>query len=125
VKNGARLLVNPRLVTEEGWLPVYRSIRGIPRKLLRGLIHEALSRVEEICPEALPSGLRKRHHLLSLPQALCAIHRPESLDSLQEARRRVDFEQMLLYLMRIRLVQQQRERKDSALWNIFWRILRS
>ena len=107
VKNGARLLVNPRLVTEEGWLPVYRSIRGIPGKLLRGLIHEALSRVEEICPEALPSGLRKRHYLLSLPQALCAIHRPESLESLQEARRRVDFEQMLLYLMRIRLVQQQ------------------
>ena len=50
IKNGRRQMLNPQIVNEPGWLPVYRPVKGIPAKAFRKMMKEALSAVEETCP---------------------------------------------------------------------------
>ncbi len=97
-KNGRVQLQNARLVTEPGWIPVYRAVQGVPAATLRSMMREALRDREVCCPETLPETFRLRHHLCSLSDALWQAHFPDSLERLQAARRRFAFEGMLMYL---------------------------
>ena len=92
IKNGRRSLLNPRVVEQPGWIPVYRTIKGFPAKSFHQLMHEALSCAEQVCPETLPRSFRERYELAGLDQALQNVHFPESLEALREARRRLAFE---------------------------------
>ena len=96
-KNGRRMLVNPQKVTERSIQPVYRAIRGIPAKTYREIVTAALSQTDDCCPESLPGPLRLRHGLCERNFAIRQAHFPDSLESLKIARRRLSFEQMLLY----------------------------
>lgn len=98
MKNGRRALQNPVVVTEPGWTPVYRPVKGIPAKSLRGIIRAALSSTELSCPETLPLSFREKHGLTDLHTALRQAHFPDSLELLKAARRRLSFENMLMYL---------------------------
>ena len=97
VKQGRRVLQNPQLVQEPSIQPVYRAFRGIPAKTFRHLMETALSQVDDCCPETLPRSLRLRHGLCELNYALRQAHFPDSLEALKLARRRLAFEQMLMY----------------------------
>ena len=98
-KNGRRCLQNPRIVTDSGLIPVYRKVPGIPQKSFRSLMEQAVRQAETIHPEILPEEFRQQHHLCSAETALREIHFPSSPESLGEAKRRINFEQMLLYLV--------------------------
>ena len=108
-KNGRRSLVNPRIITERGWAPIYRPMKGFPGKNFQAMMQEALSAVEEICPETLPRSFRERHGLIPLGSAIRETHFPRELESLKAARRRLDFESMLMYLMGVQIFQQQKQ----------------
>ena len=100
VKNGKRSLQNPRFaLPEEGLVPVYRSVKGFPAKAFRKLIQSALEQVDDCCPETLPESFRLRNHLCELNYAIRQAHFPENTDALIIARRRLSFEQILLYLV--------------------------
>ena len=99
VKNNRRMLQNPRFASaDEGLVPVYHSIRGFPAKSFRKLIRNVLSKVDDCCPETLPNEFRVQYHLCELNYAIRQAHFPDSLSALQIARRRLSFEQILLYL---------------------------
>ena len=53
--------------------------------------------MDDCCPETLPSSLRLRHGLCELNFAIRQAHFPDSFESLRTARRRLAFEQMLMY----------------------------
>ena len=127
VRNNRRVLQNPKIVqTGEGYVPVYRTIKGFPAKSFRKLIQTALDNVDDCCPETLTTGFRIRHHLCELNYAIRQAHFPESMNALQIARRRLSFEQILLYLVFVTLAGSSRQqgipftfsRKDiSAYWD--------
>ena len=96
-KKGRRVLQNPVVVTELSIQPVYRAVRGIPAKSFRAMMEQALAQVDDTCPETLPNSLRLRHGLCELNFALRQAHFPASLENLKLARRRLAFEQMLMY----------------------------
>ncbi len=99
IKNNRRTLQNPRIVQPgEGFVPVYRTIKGFPAKSFRKLIMNALEEVDDCCPETLPVSFRMRNHLCELNYAIRQAHFPDSLNALQIARRRLSFERVLLYL---------------------------
>ena len=108
-RNSRRSMLNPRIVTRQEWMPVYRPIRGFPAKTFYELIDEALSAVEEICPETLPRSFRDRYSLIGLHDALRWIHFPENTEQLTKARRRLDFENNLIYLMGVSIFRQQKQ----------------
>ena len=100
IKNSRRVLQNPKFVTEtEGLIPVYRSIKGFPAKTFRKLVTDALSKVDDCCPETLPKNLRIRWHLCELNYAIRQAHFPDNCEALRIARRRLSFERILLYLV--------------------------
>lgn len=77
--------------------PIYSLTEGLTNKQFRLFVHEALqtdSLARE--PEILPPSLLSKRKLLSAPQALKAIHFPNSIAELESARRRLAYEEFLL-----------------------------
>lgn len=96
-KQGRIRMMSPIRVQERGILPVYRALGGIPPKTMRELMKQALSQLEDCCPETLPEILRIKYQLCERNFALRQAHFPESREFLQIALRRLSFEGMLLY----------------------------
>ena len=77
--------------------PIYGLTEGLTNKQFRVFVHEALQTdalMRE--PEILPPALLAKRKLLSAPQALKAIHFPNSQAELESARRRLAYEEFLL-----------------------------
>ena len=74
-------------------------MKGFPSKSFRKLIRNALQLLDDCCPETLPAELRVRYHLCELNYAVRQAHFPDSPEALQAARRRIEFERILLYLV--------------------------
>ena len=96
-KQGRVRMVSPLIVKERGILPVYRALPGIPPKIMRDMTREALTQLEDCCPETLPDILRIKYRLCERNFALRQAHFPETKEHLAIALRRVSFEGMLLY----------------------------
>ena len=109
LNNAKRQMINPKIVRERGWEPVYKSVRGIPAKIFQSMIHEALSSAEIICPETFPRSFLERKNLMDLQTALRQAHFPENLEKLKAARRRLSFENMLMYLIIVAAQKNQRQ----------------
>ena len=99
IRNNRRILQNPKFASEnEGLVPVYRSIKGLPAKTFRNLISDALFQVDDCCPETLPTEFRIAWHLCELNYAIRQAHFPDNYEAMKIARRRLSFERVLLYL---------------------------
>ena len=108
-KNGRRALQNPQRVMEPFIQPVYRAVKGIPAKTFREMMQTALTQVDDCCPETLPRSLRLRYGLCERNFAIRQAHFPDSVDSLRRARRRLAFEQMLMYQAALSMLRGQKE----------------
>lgn len=77
--------------------PVYGLTEGLNNKQFRQFVYEALQ-TESLArePEILPPDLLSKRKLLSAPQALKAIHFPNSAAELESARTRLAYEEFLL-----------------------------
>ncbi len=96
VKNGRRSFQNGQIVREPEILPVYRAVRDVPARSFRQFMRDALSQVDDCCPETLPRSLLLRHGLCERNYAIRQVHFPESFEALKLARKRMAFEQMLM-----------------------------
>ena len=96
-KQGRIRMASPVIVKERGILPVYKALAGIPPKTMRELIRQALTQLEDCCPETLPEIIRIKYRLCERNFALRQAHFPETRDNLAIALRRIAFESMLLY----------------------------
>ena len=77
--------------------PIYGLTEGLTNKQFRQFVYEALQTSSlEREPEILPPDLLSKRKLLSAPQALKAVHFPNSLAELQNARTRLAYEEFLL-----------------------------
>ncbi len=97
-RTGKRVkLLNPSLEESLRIVPVYRLIEGLPQKTHESLVKQALDVVEDACPENLPQAVLYRYALPSAPEAMRALHAPQSIEAVAMGQRRFAFEQMLLY----------------------------
>lgn len=77
--------------------PIYGLTEGLTNKQFRQFVYEALQTPSLAAePETLPPVLLSKRQLLSAPQALKAIHFPNSLAELESARARLAYEEFLL-----------------------------
>ena len=88
-KQGRLRMYSPKRETEQKLIPEYRSIAGLSSAVFAKLMAQALSMLEECCPETLPTSLRQRYGLCERNFALRQIHQPESREMLQIAQRRM------------------------------------
>ncbi len=98
---------NPQLLKdiENPIEAVYPQTTGLTSPMVRTNIKECLQVLDEMPFETLPSAVREKFQLMTLPRALHMIHHPESLEVIEEARHRIAFEELLrlqlgLYLLK-------------------------
>ena len=78
-------------------VPVYPLTSGLTQRLMAGLVEEALRLAGQELTEFMPQGALAELHLPTYGYTVSEIHRPQSLASLDSARRRLVFDE--LYLM--------------------------
>lgn len=107
-QRGIRLL-NPMLAQElPGIIPVYQVKKGVSQKLLRDAMRAALAGCLPALQETLPEEILKRYGLCSLSFALSELHFPKSAQTLREAKRRLSFEDMLVFTLMLDLLKERR-----------------
>lgn len=77
-------------------VPKYSTTQGLPERLLREIIAHAVNQGVDEVEEIIPAELFSRRKLLALAQAIQGVHRPRSAKELEEARRRLAYEELLL-----------------------------
>ncbi len=127
-RQGYLSLVSPTIEQTQGLIPVYRSIAGVPPKALRQSVEAALKLCEGQWPDELPEPLRRRYGLCERNFAMRSAHFPDSREALAEARRRIAFEELLLYQIALALFRSTgregvRVAFDDAALDRFWNSL--
>ena len=89
------------------FVPVYSLTQGLPQRTLRTMIAGLLEAFLERVQDPVPADIRARHGLLGLVEATKQIHYPDSDELLQEARRRLAFDELLA--IQIGVVSRKRE----------------
>jgi ATP-dependent DNA helicase RecG len=101
-------IVESAELTHTGRLvPVYPLTEGLAERSVRRQVKEALDTYVHLLPEPLPAVTRERHGLLPVVEAVRAAHYPARQDDLQQARRRLAFEELLL--MQLAVLRRRRE----------------
>jgi ATP-dependent DNA helicase RecG len=77
-------------------IPIYPTTANLTQKHIRAMVHLALPAVLTAV-DPLPDGLRSEYGLMPLAEALKEIHYPTSSANLDRARRRLQFDELLLH----------------------------
>lgn len=77
-------------------VPVYPTTEGLPQRALRGIMKSVVDEKAGELQEFLPPAITQRHRLLSLRAALTGIHFPDGPEIIEQARRRLVFEELFM-----------------------------
>ena len=83
--------------------PVYGLTAGLSNKTITRLIHQVLD-TRPLQAEYLPDDIRERYHLADANYAVRTIHFPENMQELLTARKRLVFDEFLLFVLAIQLL---------------------
>jgi len=95
--------------------PVYSLSGEITQKWLRKIIVQALKQYGAMIREILPLELVKRHDLMARREAIAAIHQPEQMDEGQTARRRMAYEELLLFQLKLHAMRALNRKRGDGL----------
>jgi ATP-dependent DNA helicase RecG len=91
--------------TEVGRIvPIYEAMGGISSRMLRRIVHQAVTQLETTLPDPLPEAIRKRHAFPTRRAAIEHVHFPAEDTSVDElnafrspSQRRLIFEELFYY----------------------------
>lgn len=81
--------------------PVYSVAGSITQSGIRKMIDRALTQYGALIPELLPEELVDKYELMPRKDAIAGIHRPENTYKGQEARRRMVYEELFLFQLKL------------------------
>lgn len=84
-------------------IPTYHETEGINSKWLREKIKPLVEQYAKYCKDYLPEEIIEKYHLISYSQAIKIIHFPESEEELEEAKKRLSFDE--LFLLQLKALQ--------------------
>jgi ATP-dependent DNA helicase RecG len=93
-------------------VPIYGETAGITTFFISRLVNKVLKMTAEI-KEHLPADIIEKYHLLSISDALTNIHDPKSNELLNEARRRLAFDELFLISLRANLSKEEVRSKKA------------
>jgi ATP-dependent DNA helicase RecG len=93
-------------------VPVYHQTSGLYQKSLRNLIAQILPLAKDL-QDILPSEIKAGQNLLSLEQTVNFSHFPESLAQVEDARKRLAFEEIFLNQLAAQKHKKELEKKKS------------
>ena len=91
-------------------LPVYSLRAGLTQKQLRKNMEEALSGFGDLLEEYMPPAILEQYHLSGLKEAVFSIHFPPDDKALEQAKRRLAFDELFLFALKMATLKHRRER---------------
>ena len=101
-KYGAKTMLSPRFEKAEGRQrirPIYKATSSLSSKTIEKLTETALREIQGNIKEIIPDYLIKKYRLMPFGDALRAVHFPKDENELNQAKRRLIFEELLLLQM--------------------------
>ncbi len=95
-------------------LPVYPLTEGLAQRHVRQLVRRAVDACAEQLEEVFPDSYLSQHQLWPIKTALSELHFPSSRQSLEQARRRFIYQELLVLQLALALKRQQVEQALKA-----------
>ncbi|MEE0597902.1 MAG: ATP-dependent DNA helicase RecG [Acutalibacteraceae bacterium] len=95
--------------------PIYPQTHGLNSKMIEKLVRTALTECWDELVDPIPLWLREKYCLMNLPDSLWNIHFPKSPDYLEEARRRLIFEELLILQLGLEKMRSQTQNNAGAI----------
>ena len=95
--------------------PIYPQTHGLNSKMIEKLVRTALAECRDELVDPIPLWLREKYCLMNLPDSLWNIHFPKSPDYLEEARRRLIFEELLILQLGLEKMRSQTQKNAGAI----------
>ena len=92
----------------QGLIPNYRLTYGVTQKQMRFLIKQVIDKAREII-DWLPGEVKRDLRLLDISDAIQKIHFPKTLKDIEEAKKRLAFNELFLLQMRAQIARLQKE----------------
>jgi len=96
-------------------VPVYALTDGLSLRHLRTIIFNALENYGPNLKDALPDRLRSKRGLLGLVEAIRGIHFPDNPEVIEEARRRLVFDELLMIQLELAIRRHKFDLTENAL----------
>lgn len=96
----------------QGIIPDYHLTSNITQKQIRFLIKQIITLADAV-PDWLPTETIKRQRLLKLNEAIKKIHFPKSWQEMEEAKKRLAFNELFLVQLRSQLVKSELEKASA------------
>ena len=95
--------------------PIYPQTHGLNSKMIEKLVRTALTECRDELVDPIPLWLREKYCLMNLLDSLWNIHFPKSPDYLEEARRRLIFEELLILQLGLEKMRSQTQKNAGAI----------
>lgn len=109
IKNGEWEAVDRQSVHLSRVVPIYPATQGLPARLIRSAMAAALEQFGRDINDPLSPAIASGHGLLPLPDALRRAHFPHTPEEVKAARRRLAFDELLLFQLALGLRRRWRE----------------
>ena len=93
--------------------PIYGLTAGLTNKLIIKLMHQILEE-QNLQTEFLPDEIKEYYHLADDNYALSAIHYPANMQELLVARKRLVFDEFLLFILAVQILKGKTEEAPNA-----------
>lgn len=93
--------------------PIYGLTKGLSNKMITKLVHQILD-TRPLHGEYLPEEIRERYQLADANYAIRTVHFPKNMQELLTARKRLVFDEFLLFVLAIQLLKEKTEEAPNT-----------
>ena len=119
-KRGRRIMEHPEIISREQYeerlhvlYPIYSLTKGLTNKFMAKTMKQILDE-REMTQEYLPEEYRTHYHLAEYNYALTHIHFPENRKDMMEGRKRLVFDEFLLFILSVRMMKEKNQNRKNT-----------
>ncbi len=119
-KRGRRIMEHPEIFSREQYeerlhvlYPIYSLTKGLTNKFMAKTMKQILDE-REMTQEYLPEEYRTHYHLAEYNYALTHIHFPENRKDMMEGRKRLVFDEFLLFILSVRMMKEKNQNRKNT-----------
>ncbi len=91
--------------------PIYSQVKGLSSYKIRKYVSEALKLLPDVVKDTLPEEIIKKYDLASLDFTIRKIHFPDSKDDIKRAHYRLQFEELLTWILSVKKMKKEHNSK--------------
>jgi ATP-dependent DNA helicase RecG len=107
-----QIMAEDEETSAESMLPVYPLTEGLKQYHMRRIVQHVVEEYAAQLDEVFPPDFLAKHDLIGIHEAVTQIHLPRDAESLQRARRRFVFQELLV--LQLALAERRREQSTTA-----------